>query len=94
MTPKLQFGAVIPLGNKGGMKDGCESVLNRAYVNMEGIPSRLGTITINLFILRLCQEAAVLTDDMDLKTIMTVSQRSVCTHAIMKPYQCACACES
>ncbi len=59
------------------MKGGCKSVLNSAYVNMEGIPSSLGTISINLCILSLCGEAAVLTDDRDLKTMMTVSQDSV-----------------
>lgn len=73
MTPELQL---IPLGNKGSMKGGCESVLNWAYVNMEGIPSWLGTISVNLFIL--CREAAVSADDADVQIIMAVWQRAPC----------------
>ena len=47
---------------------------------MEGIPSRLGTISVNLFILAVCQEAAVLTDDeADLAVITPViTSLSVC----------------
>lgn len=60
MTPELQL---LPLGDKGSVKGGCESVVNWACVNMEGIPSCLGTVSINLFILY--REAAVSPDDAD-----------------------------
>lgn len=49
---------------------------------MEGIPSWLGTISINLFIL--CQEAAVWTDDAAVQISMSAWQRSVCGHTIMR----------
>lgn len=40
---------------------------------MEGIPSRLGSISINTFIHRVRQEAAVLTGDADVKIIKDTS---------------------
>lgn len=39
MTPELQPRPVTPLGNKGAAEGAWEPVLNRACVNMEGIPS-------------------------------------------------------